>query len=189
MDSESTPTTREASQLEKNQTQQALEKILPSFKRYYTIKTEGAAEPFTAEAEFLVHGEQYMLVKAAKIADIDSREYLYFYTENSIDLEKLEHLCQKAWGTGTARLTPYYGLKNADVGLFVICNSLTAEAEKKVKKQKFYKSYKFSFYGMSRFKLVTIELDKNRICSNYAGSDFKKLVSNILFPKGGKEKK
>ena len=46
---------------------EALEKLLPSFVRYYNIKTEEVAEPFSAEAEFYTHDESYFLFKEAKM--------------------------------------------------------------------------------------------------------------------------
>ncbi len=45
-----------------------LEKLLKAYERYYSIKKENVQEPFDVEAEFVMHGEQYILVKAAKIA-------------------------------------------------------------------------------------------------------------------------
>ena len=55
-----------------------LEQLLKSFNGYYTVKRDGVAAPFVAEAEFHSHTEQYLLVKAAHVADIDSNEYIFF---------------------------------------------------------------------------------------------------------------
>ena len=49
----------------------ALEKIIESFRRYYDVSTENVDLPFAAKAVFKSHNEQYFLVKAAKVADID----------------------------------------------------------------------------------------------------------------------
>ena len=57
---------------------QALEKLLPAFRQYYTINNDTPTQPFVAEAEFRSHNEQYFLVRSAHIADIDSNEFVYF---------------------------------------------------------------------------------------------------------------
>ena len=49
---------------------EALDKLLPAYSGYYTIKKENVTSPFNAEAEFTCHTENYVLVKAAKIAEI-----------------------------------------------------------------------------------------------------------------------
>ena len=65
------------------------EKILECFKRYYNVSTENIAQPFIARAEFKSHNEQYFLVKAAKVADIDSNESVFFYDADSAHNEAL----------------------------------------------------------------------------------------------------
>ena len=55
---------------------EALEKLLPAFEKFYTVKRQGVVCPFDAEAEFCLHTEKYVLVKAAKIAEIDSNEFV-----------------------------------------------------------------------------------------------------------------
>ncbi len=54
------------------------EKIINAFSRYYDISTENIVGPFCAEAVFKSHGEQYFLVKSAKVADIDSNDFVFF---------------------------------------------------------------------------------------------------------------
>ena len=56
-----------------------LQKLLHSFERYYNVREECVVAPFSAEAEFHSHSEQYFLVKSAHVADIDSNEYVFFF--------------------------------------------------------------------------------------------------------------
>lgn len=156
-----------------------LEKILNAFVRYYTIKTENVTEPFNAEAEFKSHGEQYILIKAAKIADIDSNEYVFFKVTEQLDLATLKSYSETAWQTGQNRITPYYGHKNTDISLVVLANNISEDVKNEIKRIKYSKSYKFTLFGWSNFKLVVKELDSNQIYSNRFGSDLKKLLSKI----------
>lgn len=156
-----------------------LEKVLSSFQRYYTIKTSDITAPFTAEAEFHSHGEQYVLVKAAKIAEVNSHEYVYFKTQNSIDLSEIKKLAEKAWSAGLSRVEPFSGHRNSDVVLVIIAENIDEAAKSQIKKIKYSKSYKFSFYGWSNFKLVVKELGSNQVYCNRLGRDLKKTLSKI----------
>ena len=59
---------------------EALEVLLKSYKRYYNVKTEEVVSPFSAEAAFHSHGEQYFLVKSARLSEADAHEYVFFAT-------------------------------------------------------------------------------------------------------------
>jgi len=158
---------------------ESLEKLLKSFERYYTIKKEDVANPFTAEAEFRSHGEQYVLLKIAKIADIDSNDYVYFKTTESLSGEELKSLVQAAWTTGLGRVKPYSGHRNSDVTLIILAEKIDASVQKLIKKTKLSKSYKWSFWGWSNFRLAAMELSSGGIYTNRLGSDLKKILANI----------
>ena len=156
---------------------QALEQILHSFERYYTIKKENVTKPFAAEAQFASHNEQYFLVKIAKIADIDSNEYVFFGKTDLLTMEKFIQYDKAAWQAGLSRIHPYSGHRNSDVTLVIVADKISDEVKAAVPKTRHYKSYKFSFWGWSNFKLVTMEFSSGQLFSNRFGRDLKKLFS------------
>lgn len=157
-----------------------LPRLTKAFYAYYDVKEEGIEPPFVAEAYFASHNEQYMIVKSAKIADIDSCEYVYFASEELLTEDLLNILCDKAWERAQDRITPFYGHKNSDVTLFVVADSFSDDVIKAVSKIKRSVSYKHGLYGWSNFKLVTIECSKGIAAYNRQGRTLKKLVGNIL---------
>lgn len=157
--------------------EQYLEKVLKSYQRYYNIKTSDVAEPFSAEAEFISHSEQYVLVKIAKIAEMDTKDFVYFKTCECLTAEELLKLSLIAWETGTSKVQPYNGHRNSDVTLVILADKIEDSAAKLFKKIKYSKSYKFGFYGWSNFKLAAIEVSSGRLFSNRLGSDTKKILA------------
>ena len=155
----------------------ALQKLLKSFERYYTIKSDDLEPPFSAEAEFHAHGEQYFLVKAAHIADIDSNEYVFFAEEAVLSGQRLAELDSAAWEKGLSRIKPYFGHRNSDVTLIILADKIDEDVFAKIKKSKHYKSYKFSLFGWSSFRAVAYETSSGKVTYNMRGSDLKKLVS------------
>ena len=162
---------------------QAIEKILPAFERYYTIKKDEVTPPFCAEAEFRSHNEQYFLVRSAHIADLDSNEFVYFADCEELTEELLSDLVNTAWTSGLARVHPHSGHRNSDISLIIFTDKLSDASKIKIKKTKLYKSYKFSFYGWSNFKLAVYSLSEMAAYSNRQGKDFAKLImKNIKNP-------
>ncbi len=158
----------------------ALEKLLCSFKRYYNIKRNDETEPpFVAEAEFVSHNEQYFLIKKAKVAEINSNEYVFFYTTENLDIETLKSLDECAWIRGTARIKPDSNHRNSDVTLIILAEHIEQQAFKEVHKMKHYQSYRFGLHGWSNYRLVALELSSGKLAYNRQGQNLKKLVSNI----------
>lgn len=158
---------------------ETLKKLLPSFEHYYDIKNDGAVFPFAAEAEFHQRLEQYVLVRAAHVSDVDSSEYVFFYTCDSLDCEDLEKIAGRAWTEGLSRVKVYSGHRNSDVILVVLADKISDRAFKKIRKIKFYKSYAFTFLGWSHFKLVAMETSSKKLASNTLGKDLKKIFKTI----------
>lgn len=156
--------------------QPALQKVIQAFEHYYTIKTENVTSPFAAEAEFHSHTEQYVLVRAAKIADIDSNEFVFFAEVPVLTDQKISELDSRAWEEGLSRVKPYSGHRNTDVALIIVADKIEENVFKQIKKIKHSKSYYFSLWGWSNYRLMAYEVSTGRSATNRLGTDLKKLV-------------
>ena len=156
-----------------------LQRVLQSFKHYYDVTTDGVSAPFVAEAVFHSHNEQYFLVRAAHIADIDSNEYVFFATEASLTEERLLALDAAAWQAGISRVTPHSGHRNSDVTLVVLAEHIAEAAFLRVKKLRHYKSYRCSLYGWSHFRALAYEASTGKTATNRLGTDLQKLVRSL----------
>ncbi|MCR4654673.1 MAG: hypothetical protein K5770_00360 [Lachnospiraceae bacterium] len=156
------------------------DRLLKSYAVYYNVSTMGVREPFFAEAEFHQNDKQYFLVKAAKIAESDSHEYVYFADAGVLGVEALLKMCEEAWKRGLFLVRPKSGHKNTDVLLFIIADSVPEETEKKIGRIKKYKSYKYTFWGWSKFRLVAIDTKRGKAFYNREGGILKGIVSDIL---------
>ena len=159
---------------------EVLNNLLLSFKRYYNIIQDDSVQPFNALAEFHSHNEQFFLVKAAKVADIDSNEYIYFSLQDELTPETAASLDKLAWETGTSKVTPSSAHRNTDVSLIILADKITEEAKNTIKKLKHYKSYKFSFWGWSNYSLIAFDMSDKSFAYNRRGKDLKKLFTNLL---------
>lgn len=156
---------------------EAFEKILKSFARYYDVSTENVCRPFSAFAEFHSHQEQYFLVKAAKLSELNSNEYAYFYKseDEGISFPRLQELTDIAWKDGLSRVRVDSTHHCSDITLVVI-GSFQEEALKRVKKIRRFKSYCFGFKGFSRLRLCVFDVKLNKTVCNSFGSGLEKLI-------------
>ncbi len=158
---------------------EVLEKLLPSFKRYYNIRTEDVTAPFVAEAEFFSHDETYFLMKSAKLYESDAKEYVFFATTDQLDIDTLKKFDETAWNTGMSRVEITSIHRSTDVALIILAENIDSDAAKLIKKLSHYKSYRFTLNGWSNYRLVALETSTGKIYHNHLGSELKKLISNI----------
>jgi len=161
-------------------TSEALDKLLRAYVTYYNIERENVTAPFAAEAMFKSHGEQFFLVKAAKLSEAESGEYVFFATPEKLTAEYLSRLDEKAWETGLSRVEPHTSHRNTDVILVVLADSIDEEAFKAVKKLRRYQSYSFGFKGWSNYKVIALEVSTGKLTYNRQGESLKKLFRNIF---------
>lgn len=159
---------------------EVLAALLPLFERYYNVNTESAEEPFAAEAIFESHSEQYYLVKAAKVADVNMNEYAFFAKCDRLSTDGFHRLDNLAWERGLSRVSPGYDHRSSDVTLIIISDHIEDEVKKMIRKTRHYKSYRFGFWGWSNYRLVAIECSSGKAFFNHQGKSLKKLVGNIL---------
>ena len=157
---------------------EALEALLPSYKTYYNIISENVTQPFDAEAVFNSHNDY--LVKKAKVADVDSNEFVFFKTVDVLDLKTFEDLDKTAWEEGLKRVEPSFGHKNSDVTLIIVADRINVDCFERIKKAHHYTSYCFSLKGYSNYRVVALELKLKRLAYNRRGKELKKMFLQYL---------
>ena len=158
---------------------EALDILLPSFHRYYTVRTEQVEPPFAAEAVFHSHDEQYFLLKSAKLAEAESHEYVFFALGEDVDLEEMRRLEQCAWERGVSRAEPSSHHRSTDVTFILLADRISDSARDYLTRVRRYQSYRFTLHGWSHFKAVALELSTGTLSCNRQGRDLGKLFRNI----------
>ena len=153
------------------------ERLLGQYERYYTINRETPVPPFTAEAEFSVHGEQYFLIKAAKWAEMDSKEFIFFAEAERLTDALLSELDEKAWNTGLARVRAKENHRNTDITLIIVAETIDGDVKKRIRKLRHYRSYRFGLWGWSGYKLGAYEQSGGNVVSNTLGRPLEKLFA------------
>ena len=161
-------------------TQQVLDRLLEAYGGYYDIKKEKVTPPFDAEGYLSNEAEQYFLVKAAKVASVNSYEYVFFAVRKKLSSNELQMLDEKAWEEGLSRVRPDGDHKNTDVALIVITEEAEKDACDTARNLSHSKNYKFGLWGFSNYRLVVIETATDTVITNRRGRDLADFVQRTV---------
>ncbi len=167
--------------------EEILEALLDTYGAYYNIKREDATKPFDAEAFLSNEAEQYFLVKAAKVASVNSYEYAYFALRQELSFSDLSELDSIAWEEGLKNVNANIDHKNTDIALLVICDKINDDVKESINNLKHSKNYKFGLWGFSNYRLVAIEAPSYTVLTNRRGRELKDFVQQIINKKGEKK--
>ena len=159
---------------------EALEKILLAYKRYYNINRETPKAPFTAEASFELHDEQYFIFKSAKLSEADAKEYVFFATVEDLTPEVFQELDEAAWNEGLSRVDPKPNHRSSDVSLVILADHIDDACRKLIRKTSRSKSYMFGLRGYSQYRLIAYDPSSGLIARNRMGETLEKTISSIF---------
>ncbi len=157
---------------------EALEQLLPSYQRYYDVSHEQHGL-FAATARFYSRGEGYLLVRAAKMWEMESNEFVYFLTADTLSDEQLNACVEEAWDDAMPQVQPSASHRNSDVTIVILAQTLSRETRKALKRFHRSQSYHHGMHGWSNLRLGAIELSDGTVSTNRHGADLKKLLRNI----------
>lgn len=156
-----------------------LEKVLQVFAGYYDINREAPAAPFNAEAEFRMHGEEYLLIRSAKITEMDSREFCFFALRENLSAQEFAQMQEKAWETGLSRADVGRHHRNSDVILVILAWKVDADAVKAIRRSRHYKSYRFGLQGWSESRTAVVELATGKRYFSRTGDTLKRYLKVV----------
>ena len=159
--------------------EQALEKILPAYMRYYDVDCETPLAPFDAVAVAHIHDQQYVLVKKAKVSETYSNEFVYFALAECLAEEELQKYVDAAWEDGLSKTEPVANHRSTDITVVIIADSVGDAAAKAVKKLSRQKSYSFGFRGYNNLRVMAHDLGSGRSVTNRRGTELLKVAGNI----------
>lgn len=174
--------------MESSKREEALEKLLNSYKAYYNITRFEENAPLIARCDFFEHSQKYVLSRKAELWSADCEEFLYIFNVDRLDTETLNSCQKTAYEDGMSRLNIGPGHMYSYITSIILCDSFAADAAKTLKKTRIYKSFHFSLHGWMDYHTAAVSFDENKIVSNYSGRSTAKILKRILFYKKEKEK-
>lgn len=165
--------------------QTALDKLLNVYSHtsdiFRDVEVEGGS--FPAAAFYYLRDENYLLSKQHVLSAVEQHEYLYFFLTDHLDADTLQAQIELSKKAGLSHVKPHKDHMFSNVGLVVLANTISPEAQKLIKRTRFRKNYKLTFHGWTEYQLAAMEVSTNRFFSNPAGKEARKNLERNFAPK------
>lgn len=168
-----------------------LTRLLAAHEAWFDITRdfEYAGHTFPGFAKFHSHGEQYVLVKRAKLWEVDAHELMFFELADHLDGDTLSRLVSfmtteavKMVDAKTNHMTTY-------LSLVVIADTVDDDIAQAVRATKFRKTYKLGLHGWADLRLAVIDLSRANVMTKAVGKELKAaLEANAFLSNDGTEK-
>jgi len=170
--------------------QERLNKLLDAYSHQYDIDRNVEVEGFVypATATYYLRDENYLISKQHVLSAVEQHEYLYFYLTDHLTVEDLESQIALSKRAGLGKVKPHKDHMFSNVGLVILANTIDPEAQKLIKKTRFRKNYRLSFFGWTEYQLAAMEVSTNCFYSNPAGVGARKNLEQNFAPKTGRHK-
>ena len=160
---------------------EAIDILCESYSGYFDIERFDGGENDLAATCFLhVHSEKYVLVKAAKLWEADSNEYVYIFSVPHLTEEIFARCRDYAYKEGMTHIEPKAGHMCSYITALFVCDTCDDKALKALKKTRIYKSFRLSYYGWMDFHTGVIALESGMTAANGSGRSTAQLLKKTL---------
>ena len=172
-----------------------LDRLMAAHEAWFTLQRdfEYAGRRFAGYGEFHSHGSQYVLVKRAKLWEVDAHELLFFDTVEHLDSKAFDDLVFFMTHEAVGLVDAKANHMSTNLSLIVIADSVDDDAWRKVRKTRFRKNFKLGLHGWADLRLVVVDLSREggakagrktagAVTSNAAASDLRKTVELNMRP-------
>ena len=162
--------------------QLVLERLLAAHEAWFDVSRDYgfAGRTFAGYAEFHSHGEQYVLVKRAKLWEVDTHEYLFLHRERHLDARVLANLVSFMETEALGKVDPKPNHMTSFLSLVVIADTVDDDARRAVRKVRFRKNFKWGLRGWADLRLAVADLSRGDVVSNAAGKALDRTIEANL---------
>ena len=174
---------------EKTERELLIDRLLVSHEAWFDVYRgyEFGGRTFPGYAEFHSHGEQYVLVKRAKLWEVDAFEYLFFESVGHLDQEILDDLLEFMTAKAIEKVHPDPNHMTSYLSLVVVADTVADGLDKLVRKTKFRKNFALGIRGWADLRLAVVDLSSHSVTTNSQGKDLRPTLEANLDPAQGKD--
>lgn len=168
----------------KTERELVIERLLVSHETWFNVYRdyEYGGRQFAGYAEFHEHGEQYVLVKRAKIWEVDAFEYMFFESAERLDEELLANLVEFMTTKAINKVHPDPNHMTSYLSLVVVTDHMADGMEKVVRKTKFRKNFALGIRGWADLRLAVVDLSTRSVITNSQGKELRSTLEANLAP-------
>ena len=159
-----------------------MEKLINSFNSFYDIdrSISDTESSFCATAQFHSRCAKYVLVHSAQLWAAETHEYVYFSCQEHLNTSNFQDILLRCIEHGLTIIKPHKEHMLSKVTLIVLAENVDDETKRKVKKFRYRKNFRFSFWGWMEVSIAIVDCSDKTVFVNRQGSDVKKQIEKVL---------
>lgn len=168
-----------------------LTRLLAAHEAWFDVERnfEYAGRTFPGFARFHSHGEQFVLVKRAKLWEVDAHELMFFELADRLDGDMLSRLVSYMTTEAVKMVEAKANHMTTYLSLIVITDAIGDDIARAVRKTKFRKNFKLGLHGWADLRLAVVDLEHASVLTNVAGRELKPVLeANAFSPSGDTSK-
>jgi len=166
-----------------------LERLLKAHEVWFDVSRnhEFAGKVFPGYAEFHSHGEQYVLVKRAKLWEVNTHEYLFFMLQEHLDEATLQDYVEFMKEKAPAKVVLEPDHMSSFLSLVIIADSVDPSVERTVRRIRYRKNFKLGFRGWADLRLAVVDVANKAVYTNPMGKELKATLEANLTSEPSKD--
>lgn len=166
-----------------------LERLLKAHEAWFDVfrEHEFAGRTFAGYAEFHSSAEQYVLVKRAKLWEINTHEYLFFDLVDHLDSSYLTEAVRYMEHEAIKKVKLEPDHMSSFLSLVIIADSIDDDAAHELQHTRFRKNFALGFKGWADLRLAAIDVTQHRVITNPMGKELRKTLEANLTPASSKD--
>lgn len=159
------------------------EELIQSYEACYNInRPEKNVDGLVCECDYFEHSEKYVVSQKARLWAADGEEFLYLYSVDEVTQEILERVYDYCLESGKSKMKVGPDHMYSYITAVVLCDHMDRDIIGKVKRMKYYKSFRLGFYGWMNYRIVVASVGSDGIeyISNHEGKSTVSSMKKVL---------
>lgn len=160
-----------------------LTRLLAAHEAWFDVQRnfEYAGKTFPGFARFTSHGEQFVLVKRAKLWEVDAHELMFFELADHLDGDMLSQLVSFMTTEAVKMVEAKANHMTTYLTLVVIADTVGDDIARAVRTTRFRKNFKLGLHGWADLRLAVVDLGHANVLTNAAGKELKPVLQANAF--------
>ena len=152
-----------------------LDRVLAAHEAWFDVSRDYAfaGRVFPGYAEFHSSAERYVLVKRAKLWEVNAHEYLFFEVTERLTAPLFEELVAFMTTEALAKVQLNPEHMTSYLSLVIIADEVDEGLRKTVKRTRFRKNFKLGFEGWADLRVAVVDLATSSIVTNAMGKELR----------------
>lgn len=158
-----------------------LAKLNDAYTVYFDKRPVEEGAPLLAACyAFHSSDECFVLSRKIRLWRAETHEFVYVFSVPELSADVYDTCRGKALELGMGHVHPHIEHRSSFITALFVCDSMTEEAARAVRRSRHHKDFLLSLHGWMDFRVAAVDLATGAVAVNGAGRDLEKFIRGNL---------